>query len=247
MTSDGATNAAPTEAGEEKQKCISQVVDKTEPVDSESTCAASTKEEVQEEQLEKNADVVSTADSTSAGANHASTVSSLSTHTDFKAAIVRLVVDSSSGDMRDGVLEGQVRIQFKNGNVYTGEAQSGLMHGQGRLEWTDGTVFQGRFVEQEITGRGQYVWPDGSSYEGDVVQGIRHGEGTYKNPTLGCEFIGEWRNGLRHGTGTLFYNAERTSYYKGTFVDGKRHGHGRVVYKSGSVYDGSWEDDKKSG
>ena len=45
----------------------------------------------------------------------------------------------------------------------------------------------------------------------------------------------------------LTYNADRTSYYEGAFVDGMRHGEGTIVYASGNTYVGSWERDKKCG
>ena len=37
------------------------------------------------------------------------------------------------------------------------------------------------------------------------------------------------------------------SYYDGNWVNGKRHGNGKMFFSDKSVYDGEWENDKQNG
>ena len=61
-----------------------------------------------------------------------------------------------------------------------------------------------------------------------------------------CDIISYHAN----GPGILAsYNPNRTirSTYEGNFVDGKKQRHGKLTYSDGTVYDGNWENDARSG
>ena len=47
--------------------------------------------------------------------------------------------------------------------------------------------------------------------------------------------------------GTIYFNQERTSWYKGQWLADLKHGHGEILYETGNVYVGQWEDNLKSG
>ena len=66
---------------------------------------------------------------------------------------------------------------------------------------------------------------------------------------MGSKFSyeGMWEFGKRSGKGLAYYNAERTSYYDGEWLNGMRHGYGVLQYKSGNTYTGEWVDNKKCG
>lgn len=40
------------------------------------------------------------------------------------------------------VLDQDVRITFKNGNVYEGRAHIKTMEGKGKYHWVDGTIYE---------------------------------------------------------------------------------------------------------
>ena len=61
----------------------------------------------------------------------------------------------------------------------------------------------------------------------------------------GSTYYGDWMNGKRHGLGKL---VERNGYmYYGWWENDLRHGQGEANYPDGSMYDGDWKCDKKYG
>uniref|UniRef100_A0A3Q2GD55 Radial spoke head 10 homolog B n=1 Tax=Cyprinodon variegatus TaxID=28743 RepID=A0A3Q2GD55_CYPVA len=91
------------------------------------------------------------------------------------------------------------------------------------------------------------AWRDGSTYTGEVLRGIRHGLGTYQCAKEGVSYTGQWHHGKRHGKGTVFYNKDRTSWYKGDWVMNRIEGWGQRRYPSGNTYTGEWRNNLKHG
>ena len=61
----------------------------------------------------------------------------------------------------------------------------------------------------------------------------------------GTKYYGDWMNGKRHGLGKL---VELNGYmYYGWWENDMRHGQGEANYPDGSLYDGDWKCDKKYG
>lgn len=61
----------------------------------------------------------------------------------------------------------------------------------------------------------------------------------------GTKYYGDWMNGKRHGLGKL---VERNGYmYYGWWENDMRHGQGEANYPDGSMFDGDWKCDKKYG
>ena len=98
-------------------------------------------------------------------------------------------------------------------------------------------------------------YSDGSKYIGEVVNNKRHGEGVfYANNRDNLSYEGDWQKDLYHGNGVLTKYDWSTSYaYVGEFKDGKRHGKGyeswhnsRQFYTS-LKYEGEWKNDKRHG
>ena len=55
----------------------------------------------------------------------------------------------------------------------------------------------------------------------------------------GNTYIGEWKNGKKHGVGKCYYKDEREggpNYYFGLWKDGVHEGIGRMIYNKGSYY-----------
>jgi hypothetical protein len=81
--------------------------------------------------------------------------------------------------------------------TYTGECKKGLAHGTGIARGTD--RYEGHFSKGLPDGKGIYKWADGSYYEG------------------------EWRNGLKEGTGTLVKgDSTITGIWKADHYEGKK-------------------------
>lgn len=82
-------------------------------------------------------------------------------------------------------------------------------------------------------------------YEGELVNGVRHGTGTmyYANGDI---YKGKWHNGVVHGFGE-FYHAKSGARYVGEFSNSKFSGHGKMTYANGNVYDGHFLNGKREG
>ena len=76
----------------------------------------------------------------------------------------------------------------------------------------------------------------------DPVTKTGYHEETYAN---GEHYVGEFLNGKRHGVGRMEY--QNGDVYEGGYNMGKRHGQGVMTYAAGSRYEGNWENSIKSG
>ncbi|XP_069012056.1 radial spoke head 10 homolog B isoform X1 [Embiotoca jacksoni] len=162
-------------------------------------------------------------------------------------ALWSLVVQRYRGDTCDGKFHGEGVVWFQEGHTYKGMFSKGLMDGPGVFTQAAGLKYEGEFVCNMIIGRGTYTWPDGSSYQGEVYNGIRHGTGTYKCAKTGVFYRGQWYQGKRHGKGTVYYNEDKTSWYKGDWVKNNKEGWGERCYPSGNVYSGEWRNNLRHG
>ena len=87
-------------------------------------------------------------------------------------------------------------------------------------------------------GQGTYTWESGE-YVGEWKDGKRHGQGTHTVYILGSKYAGEWKDGLQHGQGT--YSYPDGNKYVGEWKDGKWHGQGTATYANGDKYVGGWK------
>ena len=58
----------------------------------------------------------------------------------------------------------------------------------------------------------------------------------------GSYYIGDFRDGLRHGNGEYHWNSGKV--YNGQWENGKCNGHGTYTYPDGTKKTGKWKDDK---
>ncbi|XP_026171381.1 radial spoke head 10 homolog B isoform X2 [Mastacembelus armatus] len=151
------------------------------------------------------------------------------------------------GETYEGQFHGEGAACFEGGHTYKGMFSRGLMNGSGVFIWADGLKYEGEFVCNMPMGQGTYMWPDGSSYAGEVYSSIRHGTGTYKCAKSGVLYNGQWDKGKRHGKGTVYYNQDKTSWYKGDWVKNNREGWGVRCYPSGNIYSGEWKNNQRHG
>ena len=161
--------------------------------------------------------------------------------------IVKLIVPSSGNVYEGSVSPGATCGLFKcekNGFTYDGEFQGDKMHGLGRMVEASGNYYTGRYDTGQKRGLGEYVYASGFVYKGPYVDGLKCGPGVMHCPN-GAVFSGDYAKGVRDGYGELRYNSGNTTYL-GAFADGKQHGLGRVVLKSGDVRDRVWENDSET-
>jgi len=98
--------------------------------------------------------------------------------------------------------------------------------------------YEGSWKNGKFEGEGVYTTADGLKYVGNFKEHLRHGKGVETvEEELACKigyskYEGNWENGLFHGEGALTYGDPKGGMgrvvYKGTFVEGKRTGDGRV-------------------
>lgn len=79
--------------------------------------------------------------------------------------------------------------------------------------------------EYGYTGLGTYISPSGNKYVGEWKNGKKHGKGICIYSGGEETYDGDWENGTWNGQGTHTY-AGGLNFYKGGFKDGRRHGQG---------------------
>ncbi|CUG68546.1 Hypothetical protein, putative [Bodo saltans] len=115
---------------------------------------------------------------------------------------------------------GECRIQFHNGDSYVGSVDQYLLHGKGAYLSMDGDEYIGDFTRGAMEGAsGFFRFANGNTYEGGMSSGLFHGIGVYYSVN---EYV-----------------------YEGEWVEGQMHGKGRVTYKNGDVWEGSFDHDAR--
>ncbi|PVZ11450.1 MULTISPECIES: C13 family peptidase [unclassified Pseudomonas] len=169
------------------------------------------------------------------------------------------------GDIVNGVLQGNGRIDYPNGSWYEGQFEHGQYNGQGQWHGSDGHIYRGGFAGGLFDGQGSLTTPQGS-YSGGFSQGKREGEGTLKEPGRtyrgnfhNDQFSGNGRLELADGTtlqgqfeqGRLNGEGVRTddagNQFSGHFVNGQLDGHGNFVGTDGDQYTGAFSKDQMEG
>jgi hypothetical protein len=78
--------------------------------------------------------------------------------------------------------------------TYTGDCKAGLADGSGEAIGVD--FYKGEFVKGLPEGEGTYLWSNGAVYIGEWKNGLRHGNGKYefKYHDKDSVLMGEWKN-----------------------------------------------------
>jgi len=126
--------------------------------------------------------------------------------------------------------------------VYEGQWVNGLREGEGKVITADGKVFEGLYEcgERVSVALGRESLLDGVDERGVRIRMFTATitcERAAKADLDKCIYEGDTIPAERQGTRRMPMN-----------IPGRvRHGHGRIVYECGNVYDGGWEQDKRSG
>ena len=83
-----------------------------------------------------------------------------------------------------------------------------------------------------------------SDYIGLYKDGKRHGQGTLVLED-GSIYVGEFKNGMFNGQGTFtYYNGDK---YIGNHKDDNKHGQGTYTFANGEKQIGEWKEDRLNG
>ncbi|MFZ3282200.1 C13 family peptidase [Pseudomonas sp.] len=137
------------------------------------------------------------------------------------------------GELVDGLLQGQGRVDYPNGSWYAGQFDKGQWHGQGEWHGSNGEVYRGQFQLGLFDGQGSLT-TNASSYTGGFKQGRRDGEGTLKENAM--TYRGEFKADQYSGLGRL--EMDDGSSYQGQFAHGKPNGEGQRGDASGNSFSG---------
>ena len=146
------------------------------------------------------------------------------------------------GDLVNGLLQGEGRIDYPNGAWYAGQFDKGQWHGQGEWHGSNGEVYRGGFHQGLFHGQGMLTTHD-NSYTGGFKLGRREGEGTLKES--GMTYRGEFKADQYSGLGRL--ELEDGSQYQGQFAHGKPNGEGQRSDVSGNQFSGHFVEGQLDG
>lgn len=117
-------------------------------------------------------------------------------------------------------------------NRYTGMLNGNLLCGYGKADLADNKEYEGEFENNAYNGYGRYIEKE-------------------EDGTLLTEYVGYFADNKYHGVGQFTNfdkNGEKETIFQGDFYDGVRHGQGVQVWKkTGSTYEGSWENGRPAG
>lgn len=129
-----------------------------------------------------------------------------------------------------------------NTSLYVGQFHHGIYQGQGTLT-THAGMYRGNFLYGEQHGRGSFTWTNGDIYSGNWRRGMRYGTGIMTDAT--STYTGNWRRDVRHGLGTRV--CTQTGVYEGEWKKDRRHNQGTQTYVNGVQYVGGWCRGQKTG
>lgn len=126
------------------------------------------------------------------------------------------------GDVVDGRLQGEGRVDYANGVYYTGHFKDGQFDGPGEWHGASGESYKGSFHLGLFDGQGELDYGNGTRYIGGFKQGRMNGEGHLQQGPM--SYRGEFRDDRYHGLGRL--EMPDGSSYQGRFVRGEPEGEG---------------------
>ncbi|KAE9344589.1 hypothetical protein PR003_g8383 [Phytophthora rubi] len=174
--------------------------------------------------------------------------------------------DEYDGDWRDDQRCGQGVMRYANSqDVYAGQWESDQRHGYGIYEYHtpetqhNGSVqlrlptkYEGQWVHDRKHGAGTLTFSDDTQLVGSWIndaldtreKSCLEGYDDGQNGT--CRYVGEVCDGIPHGQGESHHHASG-EVYEGTWVTGRRSGHGVATLRDGSVYRGEWRNGRRNG
>jgi hypothetical protein len=145
----------------------------------------------------------------------------------------------------NGLPHGKGILTYPSQHVYDGEFQEGRSHGKGTSYGTITTgarkgpfKYEGFWLEDMMAGRGKFTFPNGDVYDGDWSKDKPNGTGMYTFKESGSRYVGQMKDGERHGFGT-FVHKDGTKY-EGEWRHDTRTGKGVEIFTNSNKYEGYW-------
>lgn len=132
--------------------------------------------------------------------------------------------------------------RLPDGGKYHGQVVDGLLQGEGRVDYPNGSWYAGAFKDGQWHGTGEWHGPNGEVYKGEFKQGLFDGQGTLTAGNL--TYTGGFKRGKREGEGFL---KEPGHSYRGGFVNDQYAGAGHLELEDGSTYQGDFERGQPNG
>ncbi|TGN19796.1 MORN repeat-containing protein [Leptospira idonii] len=129
-----------------------------------------------------------------------------------------------------------------NGDKYEGYWHRGEKNGYGKYSYSDGSIYEGSFKRNKKSGKGRFTWPDSTVLEGSFIEGEPNGDTIVTLPSK-VVLKGFYKDGIViNGQGIYIY--DNGTRYIGDWKDGKRHGYGTLFSSEGAALKtGKWEND----
>lgn len=120
---------------------------------------------------------------------------------------------------------------------YVGDYFLDFKHGNGRITYADGAFYEGGWIKNKMYGHGILEKANGNVYTGDFKNGKKHGTGTMKNRADKWIYIGEWKHGKFDGKGALQIglDPDDCELFEGPFTEGLKNGKFKITSKSGNI------------
>ncbi|RLN06132.1 hypothetical protein BBJ28_00004727 [Nothophytophthora sp. Chile5] len=181
--------------------------------------------------------------------------------------------DEYDGDWRDDQRCGQGAMRYASSqDVYAGQWERDQRHGYGIYEYNTPPThandrqktrvsnmqqrqpkkYEGQWADDVKHGSGTLTFSDGSqlvgSWASDVLETREESrlEGFDDGQHGPCSYVGEVLDGVPHGRGESHHEATG-DVYVGSWMAGRRSGHGVVTLRDGSVYRGEWRNGRRNG
>ena len=112
--------------------------------------------------------------------------------------------DRYTGQLIDGIPQGDGQLIYKDGSVYTGQFENGKPNGSGFFASAIGDVLEGHFRDSSPDGEVSVKFANGSRYLGSMKGGRLEGDGDYSFAD-GTRYVGHWEDNFPDGPGALTY------------------------------------------
>lgn len=143
--------------------------------------------------------------------------------------------------------DGEVKIEYKNGNHYEGFCVNGQLRGHGKFIWKDKGYYVGNWADGNMNGFGICYWADTKeSYIGEWIDGKREGIGILLDADKKAE-VSIWEDDKV--TETLKAVHPEAAEGKSIFVsaDAKYADRAAIIYEGDAIYIGEVKGQKPDG
>lgn len=132
-------------------------------------------------------------------------------------------------------------IIYSAGSVYIGPIKNNTLTGKGIMHLPHKGQYTGDFKDGHFHGKGKLIFKDDEiMFKGDFDHSLFSGKGYMIKKNK--KFVGTFRNFTMEGEGEIIY--KNKTKFQGEFMNGNRHGIGKLVDPDGSIkLKGKWDND----